>query len=185
MGNVLYQILTYNSIEQAESPITPKSIAEMAIKSRAALGAATAPLIAQLYDTLEADPTRFTHPLIVDNMFKNTVTISNQSRVPLYTPDFGHWMPEFVTLSPEFQLGVICIIPVHPPSNDLHVAFAESEAVLGHVCMNKAWQAFLRQRAEQAIAVSCKLHSRDVSPPVIFRLAFSSIFSSNTYLVSD
>ncbi|KAJ1956801.1 alpha 1,2 mannosyltransferase, partial [Linderina pennispora] len=111
----------------------------MAVKSRTALDAATAPLIAQLYGTLEADPTRSTRPLIVDNMLKNAVTISNQSRAPLYTPDFGHGMPEFVTLSPKFQLGVICIMPVHPPSNNLYVAFAKSGAVLGHVCMNKAW----------------------------------------------
>ncbi|KAJ1937038.1 hypothetical protein FBU59_004870, partial [Linderina macrospora] len=103
-GNVIYQILTYNTIEQAESPTTPQSVAEIAVKIRAGVKAAKAPLIAELFDTLEADPTRFTRTMMATNMFQQTVSITNQSKGPVIRTNFGYGKPKFVIMSPPFQM---------------------------------------------------------------------------------
>ncbi|KAJ1949097.1 hypothetical protein EC988_004907 [Linderina pennispora] len=139
MGNMLLQILTTSPIEQAQSPMTPQSVAEIATKVRTALDAARAPLIAEVYDTLEADPTRFTRPMMATNMFQQIVSITNQWGAPPFIHDFGYGLPEFVTTAPPFQDAAICILRARPQTDDMFVTLTEKPSVLEHVRANKAW----------------------------------------------
>ncbi|KAJ1936974.1 hypothetical protein FBU59_004890, partial [Linderina macrospora] len=139
MGNVLYQILTYNTVEQVESPTTPQSIAEIAVKIRAGIKAVKAPLIAELFETLEADPTRFTRPLMAANIFQQTMSITNQRHASTFSVDFGYGVPEFAIVSPAIQLQMMCMLFAKPKWNDTYVTLAERSDVLELVCGNKAW----------------------------------------------
>ncbi|KAJ1939648.1 hypothetical protein FBU59_004051 [Linderina macrospora] len=138
-GNMLYQILTYNTIEQAESPTSSQSVAEIAVKIRAGLKAAKAPLISELFDTLEADPTRFTRTMMATNMFQQTVSITNHCKGPVFTSDFGYGKPEFMIMSPPFQMGAICLMLAKPQCKDMYVTLTETPAILKQICANKAW----------------------------------------------
>ncbi|ORX72703.1 hypothetical protein DL89DRAFT_290550 [Linderina pennispora] len=126
VGNALYTPRVISALAQAETPTTPRSIAEIAIKE-------------SFYGVQERYPRSFVGPLVADTSFKLSATISNISRFDMYDANFGFGNPEFVTIQPGRAIEVITIMPVRPPSKDIYVALTNTPQVIEQILQNGAW----------------------------------------------
>ncbi|KAJ1956764.1 hypothetical protein EC988_001179 [Linderina pennispora] len=139
VGNALYTPRVISTLAQAETPTTPGSVAEIAIKVRETVDSVTAPLLGEFYGVQERYPRSFVGPLVADMSFKLSATISNISRFDMYDANFGFGNPEFVTIQPGRAIEVITIMPVRPPSKDIYVALTNTPQVIEQILQNSAW----------------------------------------------
>ncbi|KAJ2457082.1 hypothetical protein GGI02_006177, partial [Coemansia sp. RSA 2322] len=92
-GNCAMSQLVVNSLQRMQAPSTLEAHAQVACRVRAAVRDFDSPYISQFVDSMSKQPSCFTRPLVYAITHPDKVFISNQSRFPLYKPDFGFGIP--------------------------------------------------------------------------------------------
>ncbi|KAJ2014969.1 hypothetical protein GGI14_004553 [Coemansia sp. S680] len=136
-NSVITRCLAY-SMESLTSGINEQSLAPIAKSVRQLVNGVDPQYIGQFVDTLHKDPLCFMYPAAYGPS-KATMMLSNQSRFPLYSADFGNGIPTWVspiqTLFPKFS----SIIPAHPLTGGHVVYICMAEQAMTKLLQNKFW----------------------------------------------
>ncbi|KAJ1950066.1 hypothetical protein FBU59_000852 [Linderina macrospora] len=138
-GNAMFVPLFENSLDQAQSPTTAESLAEIVVKVRTAIERVDCALVSGFYQMLKAGRSRLTCPMAGTTKFSIALNVTNQTRMQAYDISFGSGTPDFVTVDPEFAPGVMCIMAAPPSSADLLVNITSEAAVSDQICQNEFW----------------------------------------------
>ncbi|KAJ2738303.1 hypothetical protein GGI20_006293, partial [Coemansia sp. BCRC 34301] len=92
-GNCVIPQLVINQSQRMGTPITPEAHAHVACRVRAAVQDFDRPYISQFIRTLNEHPSSFAQPLVYSINHPERVFVTNQSRFPLYSLNFGFGTP--------------------------------------------------------------------------------------------
>ncbi|ORX73403.1 hypothetical protein DL89DRAFT_255500 [Linderina pennispora] len=119
MGNPIFSEFVLTPMHQANLPITPKTISEVAGQIRSQVSALTIPRIGQNIDVFDSGE-KYAADFFVIGMTHKLMTITtNITSAKMYSADFGHGVQAFSTIHPELAMGIFLILP-SPPSKQGH-----------------------------------------------------------------
>ncbi|ORX72941.1 hypothetical protein DL89DRAFT_290735 [Linderina pennispora] len=124
---------------QAESPITPETLCEIAVMVRQAVDAATPERIAEFIEEGDRHPGGFTCPIANSSSLGSSIGVSNQTRFGVYETDFGYGIPEFALIDPELGPGLVSILPACPPSTDYYINISNLTTIIDGLNRNEFW----------------------------------------------
>ncbi|KAJ1958596.1 hypothetical protein EC988_000211 [Linderina pennispora] len=124
---------------QAESPITPETLCEIAVMVRQAVDAATPERIAEFVEEGDRHPGGFTCPIANSSSLGSSIGVSNQTRFGVYETNFGYGIPEFALIDPELGPGLVSILPACPPSTDYYINISNLTTIIDGLNRNEFW----------------------------------------------
>ncbi|ORX73284.1 hypothetical protein DL89DRAFT_320894 [Linderina pennispora] len=139
IGNGLYPLSFTHSFESSASETTSESLAQVACKIRKAVGSVQKQQVTEFFNGIEADPVPFVSARASPDKHKHDTIITNHSRFKIYEQDFGYGIPVFASPRPHSTTSCVRILPVHPPSNDVHVFIIDTPSMLKSIRGNKFW----------------------------------------------
>ncbi|KAJ2716891.1 hypothetical protein H4R19_000376 [Coemansia spiralis] len=140
MGNGL---LPHNRLCAAavlEAPINAATLAAVTEIATAIYASADAPLVASFIDLFAARPACFTRPMVYLARHPTALVITNETGFPLYAPDFGDGVPEWVCTIPAFAANFIGLLANPAGPSQITVNVTLKAPVMKHVLASEFWR---------------------------------------------
>ncbi|KAJ1944069.1 hypothetical protein GGF37_002366 [Kickxella alabastrina] len=143
-GNMVMGTVFSSPICLVETEITGESLTHVATGIRRAVSQTDGPYIKKLIDVISKETSSYAQALGIVSMGSKILVITNQSRFPLYTVDFGSGIPAWVSPIPKFYNNFASVLPRHPSADGYHIYISTRSATMQAVLNNTFWQTMAR-----------------------------------------
>ncbi|KAJ2909562.1 hypothetical protein GGI21_001756 [Coemansia aciculifera] len=138
MGNAVMTRCLASPMDSLTGGINAQSLAQVALSVRRLVNGVDPQYIGQVFDMLHNDPSCFMCPSSYV-LSKRTMFLSNQSRLQLYTADFGSGTPVWVCPIRKYVNNYVTIFPA-PPATDGYTIYASmTTQSTAKLMQNKFW----------------------------------------------
>ncbi|KAJ2725006.1 hypothetical protein GGI07_001575 [Coemansia sp. Benny D115] len=138
-GNAVISATVVAPLDLMQSKITPKALAQAAMHVRHAVSQVTVGHIGQLMDLMPSEPDCYTRALANTSAFDEKLVISNQSKFPLYSVDFGFGTPSWISPIPAFYPNFASMLPRPEAATDYYVYITSTKKAMQGILKNEFW----------------------------------------------
>ncbi|ORX65620.1 hypothetical protein DL89DRAFT_260892 [Linderina pennispora] len=139
LGNGLYPLSFTHSFESSASETTSGVFGSGRMQDPQSCQLSSETAGYRVFNGIEADPVPFVSARASPDKHKHDTIITNHSRFKIYEQDFGYGIPVFASPRPHSTTSCVRILPVRPPSNDVHVFIIDTPSMLKSIRGNKFW----------------------------------------------
>ncbi|KAJ2593379.1 hypothetical protein H4R99_006111, partial [Coemansia sp. RSA 1722] len=138
-GNAVFVVPILSKLECMNSSNFEQALADLALAIRSTVSGVSGPGIAQIVDIVSKSPHCYAQALANSITNSRKVVVSNQSRFPLYSVDFGLGRPEWISPVPAFYANFVSILPKNARLDGYHIYVTTSKRTMKHVLSNRIW----------------------------------------------
>ncbi|KAJ2160025.1 hypothetical protein GGF46_002587 [Coemansia sp. RSA 552] len=139
LGNVLMPKIVMQSLSDLELPTTGESLARTIATFGQAVGSLGAPLVGTHVEMVESQPSCFTRPITRFARSKTAMSFVYDIMPDMYTADFGHGKPEWVSPIQPFRANAVLLL-THKDANDgVDVFMTAFPPVMKEILRNSFW----------------------------------------------
>ncbi|KAJ1643406.1 hypothetical protein LPJ64_004828 [Coemansia asiatica] len=138
-GNAVFVVPILRNLNDVHYQAIDKATASLAMAIRNMVSHIDGSKIAQVVDIVSQTPQSYMNSLANSILNSKKVVVSNQSRFPLYSVDFGFGCPEWISPIPAFYANFVSILPKSAELNGYHIYITTSKGTMQQILANKSW----------------------------------------------
>ncbi|KAJ2845985.1 hypothetical protein GGI22_006382 [Coemansia erecta] len=139
MGNMAFGRFIPLSKNVVQDGTTDKALSALAQEISQAILATDEQYVGQFGQMLDKEPDSFMRLTTSISKIRNKLMVSNQSRFPHYSVDFGSGIPSMVRHTPHAFTDLAYVMPANPETGGYEIEFNLIPEVALHVIRDTAW----------------------------------------------